>query len=97
LSQSDWADLSAAYDPITFNSLDSVIGCPDCADGGAEWVTVETEGKDRKVLFEYGKGLQGLEGFLFRLHRLNYQGRSEAFCAFAAQGDFGMAAGSVQA
>lgn len=31
----------------------SVYGCPDCADGGAEWIEVEHSGFYRKITFEY--------------------------------------------
>lgn len=36
-----------------FNDLDEVIGCPDCADGGAEWIRVVTALTNHKVTFEY--------------------------------------------
>lgn len=36
-------------------ALPEVIGCPDCADGGAEWVVVHADGKNYKIAFEYGK------------------------------------------
>jgi hypothetical protein len=38
----------------TFFNLPETIGCPDCADGGAEWLEVElTNGTKHKVTFEY--------------------------------------------
>lgn len=43
-------------DKIDFDSflkLDSIIGCPDCADGGAEWIEIRSKGKSHKVIFEY--------------------------------------------
>lgn len=36
-------------------ALPEVIGCPDCADGGAEWIAVNADGKNYKITFEYGK------------------------------------------
>lgn len=42
------ADLQALYD------LEEVLGCPDCADGGAEWIELETASGNRRVTFEYG-------------------------------------------
>lgn len=37
-----------------FFNLPEVIGCPDCADGGAEWLEIELlNGKKHKVTFEY--------------------------------------------
>ena len=36
-------------------ALPERIGCPDCADGGAEWVIITVGDKTHKVVFEYGK------------------------------------------
>lgn len=37
-----------------FLKLDSIIGCPDCADGGAEWIEIKSNGISHKITFEYG-------------------------------------------
>lgn len=47
-----------------FAKLDSVIGCPDCADGGAEWLEIEQEGAVRRVTFEYGADLPEIKQLL---------------------------------
>lgn len=39
----------------TFDQLSETYGCPDCADGGAEWVEVERSRMGRRVTFEFGK------------------------------------------
>lgn len=37
-----------------FFELPKIIGCPDCADGGAEWVEMKLKnGEKHKVVFEY--------------------------------------------
>ncbi|MCK4919937.1 MAG: hypothetical protein KAS71_02760 [Bacteroidales bacterium] len=36
-----------------FQNLDDVIGCPDCADGGAEWLELSIDGDLKRVTFEY--------------------------------------------
>ncbi len=33
--------------------MDNVIGCPDCADGGSEWLELGFEGDVKRVTFEY--------------------------------------------
>lgn len=48
-------------------ALPEVIGCPDCADGGAEWVAINADGKDYKVTFEYGKAPTELAAAVARL------------------------------
>lgn len=43
-------------------SLDDVIGCPDCADGGAEWLELRRAGQSvKKVTFEFGKAPKEIE------------------------------------
>ena len=37
-----------------FFELPEIIGCPDCADGGAEWIEIiMANGEKHKVVFEY--------------------------------------------
>lgn len=36
-----------------FLELKETIGCPDCADGGAEWLEISTKNNTHKVTFEY--------------------------------------------
>ena len=50
-----WSTLIESIDYEKFTSLDSVIGCPDCADGGAEWIEIFRGGGSKKVVFEYLK------------------------------------------
>lgn len=33
---------------------DEVIGCPDCADGGSEWIEIIENNSTEKVTFEFG-------------------------------------------
>jgi hypothetical protein len=48
-----WADLVSAIDLEAFENLDEVIGCPDCTDGGAEWLEIVTLKGRHKVTYEY--------------------------------------------
>lgn len=51
-----------------FFKLSETIGCPDCADGGAEWVEVEyVSGKKHRVTFEYMKEPDELKDYLIGL------------------------------
>lgn len=36
-----------------FLAMDETIGCPDCADGGAEWLELGFEDEVKRVTFEY--------------------------------------------
>jgi hypothetical protein len=38
-----------------FFELPQTIGCPDCTDGGAEWLEIElADGRTHKLIYEYG-------------------------------------------
>jgi hypothetical protein len=47
-----------------FESVGPVIGCPDCADGGAESLSVTAEGQTGTVTFEYNARISVLEPLL---------------------------------
>jgi hypothetical protein len=49
----NWEELVYKIDFASFLSLDSIIGCPDCTDGGAEWVEIKNRDIIYKVTFEY--------------------------------------------
>ncbi|MGE0160740.1 MAG: hypothetical protein AB7T31_15150 [Gemmatimonadales bacterium] len=63
LERSAWEHLQALVDTAAFRRLEGVHGCPDCADGGAEWVEIETAeaAGPVRVTFEYGAALDGIE------------------------------------
>lgn len=68
----DWSQISALADFSKFSKLEERIGCPDCADGGAEWVEMKTsDNTSYKVTFEFGTSPEGLERLLDYL-RANY-------------------------
>ena len=50
--------------PKIFMSLDSIIGCPDCVDGGAEWFEIVTSDTLKRVTIEYGDSLNGLDSYI---------------------------------
>lgn len=35
------------------NEMNTFYGCPDCDDGGAEWIEIEFQGIPKKITFEY--------------------------------------------
>ena len=47
------SDLISQINFLKFTQLPKVIGCPDCADGGAEWIEITQDGQTHKVTFEY--------------------------------------------
>lgn len=63
----EYADLVAAYDRDALAAADSVYGCPDCADGGAEFVS---DGAHR-VAFEFGADVPGLMPLVAALREIH--------------------------
>lgn len=53
ISVEDWESIVNKINFIEFKNLDEIIGCPDCADGGAEWVEITTDKWSHKITFEY--------------------------------------------
>lgn len=72
-----WSEIIADLDNFpksAFLQLDEQYGCPDCADGGAEWLEIQfTDGKTKHVKFEYGATVEGFEEIIssLRAHRLS--------------------------
>ena len=60
-SQADWNTLKAAANVTLFSKQPERIGCPDCADGGAEFIELQTGDQKHRVTFEFGKTIPGLE------------------------------------
>ena len=44
-----------------FKKIAKIIGCPDCADGGAEWIEIAKGDSKHKVTFELGKSPKEIE------------------------------------
>lgn len=62
LQPGEWQRLVAALDAARLRALPSRIGCPDCADGGAETLTVAfADGPSSTVTFEFDRDVAGIE------------------------------------
>jgi len=67
------ADVNAIKNDLNMEkiaALPETIGCPDCADGGAEWIAINADGKQYKITYEYGKAPKELEAAVARLRLL---------------------------
>lgn len=70
ISDEKVAEIIAGIDIEKFRKLPDTIGCPDCADGGAEWLELSYEGEKRKVTFEYGDDVDGIAEAIDELRKL---------------------------
>lgn len=68
--ESEWSDLVKLVDTDKFNSLDERIGCPDCADGGAEFIEIKTASGTKRVTFEFNSTVTGIESLVNKLREL---------------------------
>jgi hypothetical protein len=60
LELAEWKRVRSLVDAAALKRLEGVHGCPDCADGGAEWIQIGA-GKDSvRVTFQYGDTLTGI-------------------------------------
>ena len=66
-SATGWSSLEALVDFDQLLAFEDVIGCPDCADGGAEWIEVTSDGPSKKITFEYGDSLTGIQDLIVEM------------------------------
>jgi hypothetical protein len=63
-SEEEWKELIENIEMDRFSSLPDRIGCPDCADGGSEWIEISEGSITKKVTFEYGSSPQEINSKL---------------------------------
>ena len=56
---------------------DDIIGCPDCADGGAEWIQIIQDDQTKIITFEYGTTLDSINELIEQLRKIfkTYDGK----------------------
>ena len=69
ISYSGFSSLSAKINKQAFLGLEETIGCPDCADGGAEWIEITTPEGSKRVTYEYGKEPDAVKPFIGELRK----------------------------
>ncbi|MCF7807812.1 MAG: spondin domain-containing protein [Candidatus Marinimicrobia bacterium] len=79
ITSAEWNTLEALADLDALESFDDVVGCPDCADGGAEWIKISDGVSEKKVTFEYGDTLAGFEDLIGELRALRQSYETRLF------------------
>ncbi|MVM29872.1 hypothetical protein GO755_07500 [Spirosoma sp. HMF4905] len=64
ISLADWQTLKANANLDTFSKQSTILGCPDCADGGAEYVEIQIGDQKHRVTFPYGETIPGFESLV---------------------------------
>jgi len=70
MTEDELNELNKLVNQHDFEKLPEVIGCPDCADGGAEWVALKMDDKIKKVTFEYGNAPNKLKNLVAKLKEI---------------------------
>ena len=70
LAPGEWEEILALANAESLEGLAEVLGCPDCADGGAEWIEVEHQGEKRRVTFEYGSEVEPIQPLVDKAREL---------------------------
>ncbi|MEQ6120420.1 hypothetical protein [Reichenbachiella sp. MALMAid0571] len=60
----EWQSLNTKINFDAFNTMEAVIGCPDCADGGAEWIEITSGENSHKVTFEYNNAPNAFSSYI---------------------------------
>ncbi len=71
--QLNTAELERLQRLIVFDEIikyDDSIGCPDCLDGGAEWIQVKQDKQIKKITFEYGDSLNSINELIELLREI---------------------------
>ena len=70
LSRGQWQEIARLAEAARFDGLPAVIGCPDCADGGAESLTVMGADGSKTVSFDHGAKVEALQPLLDRVREV---------------------------
>ena len=70
LAPGEWREIARLAAGTRFNGLPPVIGCPDCADGGAESLTITNSDASRTISFDYNAPIAQAQPLLERVRAL---------------------------
>jgi hypothetical protein len=66
-TEAEFQTLVATIDFNKWNALEERIGCPDCADGGAEYIEITTTAGTKRVTFEFGASVAEIQELILKL------------------------------
>lgn len=70
LAPSEWQEFERLARSTDLGALPSVIGCPDCADGGAETLSIANARGQQSVSFDYGATIEQAQPLLERVRAM---------------------------
>ena len=79
ISIQEWDSLIESVDMDSLVSLDDIIGCPDCADGGGEWIEITKVDTLKRVTFEYGETVELIQSLIEKVRVIRERFYCEIF------------------
>lgn len=70
LTPAEWQEIQRLAANVDFDALPDTVGCPDCADGGAEGLTVEAPGSSESVSIEFRAAIPQAQPLLDRVRAI---------------------------
>lgn len=70
LTSQEWQEISTAAAAAKIDGLPETIGCPDCADGGAESLTIVGAKGEKTITFEHGATIAEAQTVIERVRAL---------------------------
>ena len=70
LDPSEWHEIARLAAAAKIDGLPEVIGCPDCADGGAETLTIVGGRGTKTIKFDHGANIKEAQPLLDRVRAL---------------------------
>ncbi|MBC8311924.1 MAG: hypothetical protein H8E72_06430 [Candidatus Marinimicrobia bacterium] len=70
ISIDEWNEILDVFDFDEYMQLDEMYGCPDCADGGSEWIEITHDGITKRVTFEANDSIPGHDELVIQLREL---------------------------
>jgi hypothetical protein len=70
LTSSEWQEIQRLAANVDFDALPDTVGCPDCADGGAEGLTVEGPSGAESVSLEFRASIPQAQPLLNRVRAI---------------------------
>ncbi|MGR3809272.1 hypothetical protein [Jiulongibacter sp. NS-SX5] len=61
ISEDERKEIADSFKFSSFLELEDIYGCPDCADGGGEFIEISDGETSHKVTFEYFSTVKGIE------------------------------------
>ena len=70
LDAQEWQEIARLAAAAKIDGLPAVIGCPDCADGGAESLSIVGPGRNKTISFDHGAKIAEAQPLLDRVRAL---------------------------